>query len=254
MYNISFFILKRVINISENIILIGHRGANKEAPENTLKSFRKAIELCADYIEFDIHLSKDGKIVIIHDENTLRTTGYDGLIKEMNLSELKKLDCGEGEKIPTIQELINIAKNKIGLQIEIKATGLTEKLINILDSERLLESTIISSFNHEELQKIKKLEPSLKISTLVPINSKWPTEWNSKKELIDKTYENGYYGIHPHYKLVDKKFIEYVHKLGLIVIPWTVDSRRVLKHLVNEGVDGIITNDIQKAKDIINYQ
>ena len=119
-------------NLVKNILLIAHRGANKIAPENTIKAFQKAIDLKADYVEFDIHMSKDGKIVIMHDENTARTTGHKGIIREMTLAELKKLDCGEGEKIPTLDELIEIAKGKISLQLEIKAPGTAKKIVDIL--------------------------------------------------------------------------------------------------------------------------
>jgi len=79
---------------SSHILIIGHRGAYRYPPENTLKSFSRAIKLGADYTEFDIHQSKDGEIVIMHDENTFRTTGFKGLIKNMTLKDLKELDCG----------------------------------------------------------------------------------------------------------------------------------------------------------------
>ena len=136
---------------SRKVLLIAHRGASKLAPENTLKAFQKAIDLNADYVEFDVHQTKDGEIVIMHDGNTLRTTGYKGEINQMTLEELKKLDCGEGEKIPTLNELIKIAKGKIGLQLEIKAEGITNDIYKILKESDLLETTIISAFKHEEL-------------------------------------------------------------------------------------------------------
>ena len=97
-------------NNKRKTLIFGHRGASSDAPENTLKAFNKAIELEAEYIEFDAHQSKDGEIVIIHDGNTLRTTGHFGFIKKMTLAELKELDFGEGEKILTLQELIDFLK------------------------------------------------------------------------------------------------------------------------------------------------
>ena len=117
---------------SSLVLLIGHRGANKIAPENTLKAFQKAIDLKADYVEFDVHQSKDGEIVVIHDSKTLRTTGYKGVIEEMNLKEIKELDAGEGEKIPTLDELLHLTKGKIGLQLEIKTPGMAQKIVSAL--------------------------------------------------------------------------------------------------------------------------
>ncbi|MBD3211880.1 MAG: hypothetical protein GF311_04655 [Candidatus Lokiarchaeota archaeon] len=238
--------------MKKDILLIGHRGANKEAPENTLKSFQKAVDLGADYIEFDIHLSKDREIVIMHDENTYRTTGHQGIIKEMNLSELKALDCGEGEQIPTLQELIGLAKNKIRLQCEIKAEGLVGDLVKILKKEALIQSTIISSFNHGELIKVQQEEPKIKIAPLEPAGTGWLTDWIQKKKIIDNAAEKNYYGVHPLYKLVNKELIDYAHAKELKVNAWTVDSKRAMEKLIDQGIDGIITNDIKKAKKVLN--
>ena len=133
------------------MLVIGHKGASAIAPENTLKSFQKAIELKADYIEFDIHRTLDDKIVIIHDANTINTTGFSGDIRGMKLSDIKKLDAGEGEKIPKLEELIKLAKNKIKLQVEVKAPGLENQLVDLLRENDLIESSIVSSFDIKEL-------------------------------------------------------------------------------------------------------
>ena len=96
--------------IKDEIIIIAHRGASNIAPENTLKAFKKAIELKADFIEFDVLETKDGKIVVCHDEEISRLTGRYGFVRDLSLEELKTFDFGEGEKIPTLQELIEITK------------------------------------------------------------------------------------------------------------------------------------------------
>ena len=152
----------------KEVLIIAHRGASSSAPENTLKAFKKAIELKADFIEFDVLKSKDGEIVIMHDGNTFRTTGHFGLIKKMTLEELKQLDCGDGERIPTLRELVKLVKGKIGLNCEIKARGLAEQIVNIINEEEMIESTIISSFKHDILLRIQKLEPRIKLASLEP--------------------------------------------------------------------------------------
>lgn len=237
---------------SKNTLIIGHRGANKEAPENTLKSFRKAIELGADYIEFDVHESKDGVLVIMHDPSTLRTTGYPGLISHMTLDKLKELDCGNGETLPTLEELIELAKGKINFQCEIKADGIAKKVVKIFREENLIESTIVSSFDHDELKKIQKIEPKLKLAALEPSGVGWIKDWFKKKEIIDNAISNNFYAIHPLYKLVNKEFIEYAHEKNLKVNSWTVDSKNAMKKLIKYGIDGIITNDIKRAKELLN--
>jgi glycerophosphoryl diester phosphodiesterase len=238
-------------NKDEKPLIIGHRGANAEAPENTLKSFRKAIELGADYIEFDVQVTKDNELVIIHDENTYNTSNYNGIVKEMTLEELKKLDFGEGEKIPTLEELINLAKDKIGFQCEIKSEGIAIQIAETFREESLIDSTLISSFKHEELKKIQAYDPNIRLASLEPTGTGWITDWIRRKKIIDNAVDNKFEAIHPLYKLVNDNFIKYAHKNNLKVNAWTVDSRIAIKKLIKKGIDGIITNDIKLAKSIL---
>jgi glycerophosphoryl diester phosphodiesterase len=235
----------------KKVIIIGHRGANSVAPENTLKSFQKAIDLGADYIEFDIHKSKDGEIVVMHDPNTFAITGHRGSIKRMTLEELKGLNCGEGEQIPTLRETIEVAKDKIGLQMEIKAKGLAGQLVSILREEDLINSSIVSSFLHEELLKIKKIEPKLKIATLEPIITGWSNDWSYLGGVINNAIRHKSYAIHPIYHLVNRKFIDFAHDNDLKVNIWTVNSMAAIKKFIRMDVDGIITDDISKAKEAL---
>jgi len=240
------------MNANNRIIIMGHRGASKIAPENTLKAFKEAIRLKADSVEFDVQETLDGEIVIIHDDNTLRTAGTEGIVNQMTLVELKKLNFGNGEQIPTLLELIELAKDKISLNCEIKVEGIAKKVIQIFQDADILDSTIASSFLHEELIKIQKIEPQLKLATLVPTEAGKFSDWNYKKKLIDYTSENNYYAINPLYKLADKQFIEYAHEKNVKVFPWTVDSGIAMRKLINMGTDGIITNDISRLKEVLN--
>ncbi len=239
-------------HIEDRIIIIAHRGASNLAPENTLKAFKKAIELKADFIEFDVRQSKDGEIVIIHDANTFRTTGYSGIIEKMTLEELKELDCGDGEKIPTLEELVKLAKGKIGLNCEIKVGNMAHKIIEIIRDADLFKSTIISSFKQKELLKIRNLEPRLKIASLNPTRSGWLMDWFSRKKMIKTAVENNFYAINPLYLVVNKKFIDKAHIKNLKIYPWTVDSISAIENLIKIGVDGIISNNISRVKDVVN--
>ena len=233
-------------------MIIGHRGASKIAPENTLKAFKEAIRLGADSIEFDVQKTLDGEIVIIHDENIQRITGIEGNVEEMTLDELKKLDFGNGESIPTLSELIELAKGKISLNCEIKVEGIAEKVVEIFQDYDILDTVLISSFLHEELIKIHKIKSKIKLASLVPVEPGLFSEWNYKKNLIDYTYQNKFYAINPLFRLVDRKFIEYAHKKKIRVFPWTVNSGIAMKKLITMGVDGIITNDISRLKEVLN--
>jgi glycerophosphoryl diester phosphodiesterase len=149
----------------------------------------------------------------------------------MTLDQIKRLDAGEGEEIPTLKELIKITRKRLGLQIEIKASNLLDKLIQILQEENLLETSIISSFMSDELFKLKLLEPSLKLGLLLPVELK---RSNSIKRKIEKIAEN-----------------DFAHKHGLKVIVWAVNDRKIMEKLIVMGVDGIITNNISLANDVI---
>ncbi len=237
--------------LKNRILIIGHKGASAITPENTLKAFQKAIELEADYVEFDSHLTKDGEIVIIHDADTYNLTGVHSLIKNNNLEEIKKLDAGEGEQIPTLQELIAIAKGKIGLQLEIKSTGLLEKMIQILRKEDLIHNSIISSFMLDELIKLKEIEPKIKIGFLLPTEL---VQSRLIKRKILRCAKEGFYAIHPHFSRVNREIVEFTHTKGLKVNVWTVNDSDVMKNLIQMDVDAIITDDISLAQKTISSQ
>jgi len=232
----------------KDILIIGHAGASAIAPANTLKAFQKAIELKADYVEFDIHKTRDEEIVIIHDSDTMQTTGVSGLIKNMTLKEIQRLNAGEGENVPTLHQLINIAKNKIGLQIEIKATELLDKLIKILKENSLINTSIVSCFVFGELLKLKNLEPKIKLGFLLPAEM---VRLSLIKRKILKVAKNKFYAIHPHYNIANRDVVDLAHENGLKVNVWTVNDREIMERLIEIGVDGIITDDISLANELL---
>ena len=231
------------------ILVIGHKGASAIAPENTLKAFQKAIELHADYVEFDAHLTKDGEIVVIHDDDTYSLTGTHSLIRDNTLEQIKMLDAGEGEQIPTLQELIAIAKGKIALQLEIKSTGLLVRMVQILREENLIQNSIVSCFMFDELVKLKKIEPKIKIGFLLPAEL---VRSQSIKRKIIKCEREGFFAIHPHFSTVDKEIVDFAHANGLKIYVWTVNDRSIMKDLIQLGVDGIITDDISLLHETIS--
>ena len=227
---------------------IGHKGASLIAPENTLLAFKKAMELNADYVEFDIHVTKDNKIVISHDGDTLRTTGVKKIIKDSTLEELKTLDAGRGEKIPTLNELIELSNGKLKLQPEIKAQGIAELLIDILRENKLTETTIISSFDITELIRVKEIEPRVRIGYLVPSEI---TRYNLLKRYLKKALKNEFFALHPHFNSITPEFVEFVHENELDINVWTVNDETIMRELINLGVEGIITDDLALLNEII---
>ncbi|MFX0137862.1 MAG: glycerophosphodiester phosphodiesterase, partial [Candidatus Hodarchaeota archaeon] len=190
-------------------LIIGHRGAYDSAPENTLKGFRKAIELGADYIEFDVHASQDEALVVIHDTDILRRMGHEGFIKNMTLAELKNLDLGEGESIPELKEVINLAKGKINFLCELKAKGIVDKVIRLIRDEDIIDSTIIQSFHIDDLLEVRRIESQLKLAALVPFNEEYIPEWDKRKKMIQEIIELEFPIIVTRYQNVDKNFLHY---------------------------------------------
>ncbi len=235
----------------EKIIVFAHRGASKVAPENSMKAFQKAIELNADFIELDVHETKDGVLVIAHDENLFRITGKNGLIKDFTLEELKTLNFGEGERIPTLQETIELIEGKISLNCEIKVDSVSKKVVDLFKEYNVIDSVIVSSFLHEELLKFQKNEPELRLCSLEPSQYRKNYSWPIKKKMIKICIDNNFYAINPYYHIVDQQFVDYAHNHDIKVFPWTVDFKHSIKRLIRFGVDGIITNDIDKVQSIL---
>lgn len=219
-------------NSKRRFIKIAHRGASAYEPENTLRSFKRAIEMKADMIEFDVRLSQDGHLVIMHDERVDRTTNGDGLVREKKLSELKELNAGDEEKIPTLEEVIDLTKGETGFVIELKEPGTEEGVISLVKHNGLIEGVFIVSFYQNLIERVKNLEPRIKTG-LILYSSSDPIRL-AKECLAD--------AVAPFHDFVTKDLVQKAHNSGLIIITWTVDSREEAEKLRDMRVDGIVTN------------
>ncbi|WP_339060268.1 glycerophosphodiester phosphodiesterase [Tepidibacillus marianensis] len=226
--------------------VIAHRGASAISPENTMVAFRRAIEVGADAIETDVQLTKDGHLILIHDELVNRTTNGTGWVKDYTLQQLRKLDAGswfsksyQYEKIPTLDDFFTfIQSSKIWVNIEIKNglfpyPGIEEKLILKIREYQMTSRVVVSSFNHYSLFKFHHLAPDIKTAVLYMTGIFEP--WTYAKRI-------GAIGLHPYKEVVSKRLIVHAHQLGMTVYPFTVDDPKEMKELNNLGVDGIMTN------------
>lgn len=232
-------------------IIYAHRGAKGYRPENTMAAFKLAMEMGADGIETDIHLSKDGYLVLIHDEKIDRTTTKKGYIKDMTLDQIKLLDAGSkfseefaGEEIPTLEELIILTKNtNIILNIEIKNNKMNyprieEKLIELIKKYKIEERVIISSFNHNTIYKIKELDENLKTGILYSRNIKRPIRFAKNIRAN---------ALHPKHKRVDFKLMIKAKLMGLEINTFTINNTKQMNKMFKYRVDGIITDYPDKA-------
>ena len=150
---------------------IAHRGGPKYAPENTLAAFRKSIAQGVDWLEFDVQMTKDGVLVVIHDETVDRTTNGTGAVRDLTLEQIRALDAGGGEKVPTLEEVVELAKsNGVKILPETKSAhlypGMEEQVLQILEQANYLDQTVIQSFEPDSLKKLHRLNPRAKLCAL----------------------------------------------------------------------------------------
>jgi glycerophosphoryl diester phosphodiesterase len=224
--------------MKHKIIKIGHRGAMGYEPENTLRSFKKALELKVDMIELDVYTLKSGETIVIHDDKVDRTTNGQGYVMDKNFEDIRILDAGKGEKIPTLQEVLDLVSRKVKVNIELKgektAVPVT-KIINKYIEEKKWKNDdfLVSSFNHVELKEFKKLCPGIKVGALIMAI---PEDYASFGEKISA------YSINLNYEFINQKFVDDAHKRKLKVFVWTVNDKDDIKKMKALKVDGIFTN------------
>lgn len=216
----------------------GHRGACGYAPENTIASFRKAIELNVDAMEFDVRLCKSGEVVILHDEKVDRMTNGRGLVSELTLSELKSLDIRGGQKIPTLEEALDVINRKTKVVIELKTVEVVEPtaaLVRRFIEERgwSHDDIMVASFNHYFLMQFRELCPGVR---LAPILSGIPI---GRAEFGERL---GAHAVNMSFLYLNKEFVEDAHQRGLQVFAWTVNEPEDIERVKALGVDGIFSN------------
>lgn len=251
---------------SDRTLNIAHRGASAAAPPNTLAAFKKAIELGADGIEFDVHFSADGVPVVIHDFTVDATTDGSGRVADLTLAQLKQLDAGTrfdpaftGERIPTLDEVLEAVSGRRGwggellLNVELKTTspgdnGLERAVITLVEQHSLSRRVLFSSFNPFSLRRAKRIAPHIPAGLLydqglsLPLRRAW------------LAFLAPHEARHPHYKMVDARYMAWARRRGYRVNTWTVDDPAEMRRLVGLGVNGIITNVPDVLRSVLESQ
>ena len=227
------------ISGQETILNIGHRGAMGHEPENTLASIKKAIDLGADGFEIDVFKCLSGEIVLFHDKYLDKLTDGEGLIEKKSLSDLKKLSVlGTDNKIPTLEEVLNIINKQIFLNIELKgkntAKASLELVEEFLNQKKISSHNILfSSFNWNELEKLRELNSDVKIALITENDPLLAIEAAKKLKAV---------AINPNYKDLNKENIKIIHNNDFKIYTWTVNNKRDISKIKSLKVDGIITD------------
>ena len=228
--------------------VFAHRGARRVAPENTLPAFEQALAMGVAGIEFDVHRSADGRLVVIHDFAVDKTTNGRGLVSEMRSAELRKLDAGShfdaafaGVQIPFLEEVLDLVGDRCRLNIEIKsmdpyANDASDDVAAVIRERNLYDQVIVSSFNPVTLIKMRHLDPAIALGMLY--DDSMPaflrTVWAGPPICPEAQ--------HPHYALIDAGFMAWARALPAAVNTWTVNDVTEARRLAALGVDVIMTD------------
>ncbi|MEF2246778.1 MULTISPECIES: glycerophosphodiester phosphodiesterase [unclassified Paenibacillus] len=226
-------------------LIIAHRGSAGEAPENTMAAFKLALEQQCDAIELDVHLSKDGKIIVCHDATVDRTTNGKGHIHEMTVDQIKALDAGSwfdakyaGEQIPLLEEVFDLVPPHIMINVEVKypyGHEIEAKLIQLMREKNRVDNVVVSSFDFKSLLVLKGLEPEVKIGLLYNVNF-------VRHRDAAVIMQVPVYSLHPNMKRISKEDVADAKSHGLHVYPYTINTEKDMRKAINCKVSGIITD------------
>jgi len=230
-------------------LVIAHRGASGHRPENTMPAFELAVAMRADMIETDLHRTRDGAVVITHDEQ-LAGLGGRGEIADATLAEIRALDAGEGARIPTLAEMLDAFGSRIPFNLELKKgtraeyEGLEAIAIEAVRSRGIAEQTLFSSFYDPVLARLRTQAPEVRIGLL--ISKRYPGR------IVERARALGAEAIHPEASLVDAALVESAHEAGLAVYVFTVDAVAEMRRLLDLGVDGLFTNHPDRMRALVD--
>lgn len=241
------------------VAIVGHRGAAGIAPENTLSAFRRGIEAGADAIELDVHLSKDDQLVVIHDPRVDRTTNGSGVVREMTLTEIKRLDAaarfaGAGtygvQRVPVLQEVFDLAgRRRIFIEIKVDASGgrypgIEERVIEVVRRNGADGTVTISSFDFDTLRRIRALAPQLTRQAVISTAylSRMGLRGQGPPEIAADLVALGVQSVGINKTFVSPDLVTALKKAGLAVGAWTVNDFVEMWKLIDMGVDAIITD------------
>jgi glycerophosphoryl diester phosphodiesterase len=243
----------------KNFLVIAHRGASKYAPENTMSAFRLAHKMNADMIELDVQLSKDGIPIVFHDAKLDRHSNGNGFLSSFLFDELRQLDAGEwfsieyqGEKIPSLKEVLEWAAGKILVNIEIKTEavhnsaedGVEEKVIQLVENTKMEKNVIISSFDYRTVKRIKKMAPEILTGLLYNKKS------SVKRGPVELMKEYGADFFHCSKSEMNKKWIAQLNDAEKRYLIYTINNKRQMKQWLENGSFGIFSDKPDLLREV----
>jgi len=231
----------------EKIVTVGHRGNNQFAPENTRISYVQAVDSGTPVVEMDLRLTSDGEIILMHDDTVNRTTNARGKIAQFTAEQIQKLDAGSwkdpkyrGESVPRLEQITDVCRGKAIMMLDLKATGLGEKLAQWLSTTKFpKDKVILAPWTDEEGEALRRHLPDL---PMIRLSGKVPVE-TVDDAYFTKMKAIGFSGFSIDWRFLPQSFVEAAHRHGMNVYTWTVNAPPEVSGAVLAGVDGIVTDD-----------
>jgi len=221
--------------------IMGHRGAPADEPENTLLSFSRALAVGVAAVELDVQLTKDGRLAVIHDETLDRTTNGRGPVQDFTLAELKKLDAGRGEPVPSLEEVFDLVQGQAHLVVELKQPEAAGALLDFFQERRAFEVATVVSFWHPAVKALKQAEPRLNTGVLM-VGCPADPVGLARAARADTLALN--------YRYVNRELVDAAHQQDIQVIVWNIDDPETLQPYLAMNLDAICTN---RPGAIIDY-
>jgi glycerophosphoryl diester phosphodiesterase len=234
-------------------LLIGHRGYPAKFPENTLASFEGAMQAGCDMIELDVTLTKDRKVVVIHDDTLDRTTNGKGPVLEQTVEEIKRLDAGSwfapqfsAERVPELSEVMELTAGRCMLNIEIKESAfeatypvdaVEHQVVKLVKTSGAMDRVIISSFDKRILERIAAMDAPPAVAYI--------SDHGADKSVLDMLLAMKAFSWHPRFTVLTRNQVDMLHTAGLKVFPWTINTRAEAEKVLALGVDGLICNELR---------
>jgi glycerophosphoryl diester phosphodiesterase len=239
-------------------LLIGHRGYPARYPENTLASFKGAMEAGCDMIELDVTLTRDRKVVVIHDDTLDRTTTGKGAVRDRSFEEIRKLDAGgwfdsrfSAERVPELSEVLKLTAGRCLLNIEIKesafeqgypADAIEHQVVDLVKAGGAVDRVVVSSFGPRILERIAAMDAPPAIAYI--------SEHGADRSLLEMLLAVQAFSWHPRFNVLTRAQVDLLHAAGLKVFPWTVNTREEAEKLLALGVDGLICNELRGMRAV----
>ena len=229
---------------------IAHRGASGTglAPENTLAALELAIQTGVDLIEIDVRASADGQIVVIHDATLERTTDAQGAVQDLPLETIRRADAGgwfapefAGERVPLLEEVLDLARHRAVVLIEIKAAFIAERVLQIVEYTAAEDYVVLQAFSPRTVERVKRLSPATPAALLVGKLPTAPSRLRARR-LARDVLQTGANTLAVWHATLTPPFFEEMRKRGLAVWAWTVDEEVAMRDLIEMGIQGLISN------------